>query len=292
MSLKNKLFEFDKKASCCHYEEGQSPDAGIQKEKIGLLHRVRNDVLVIGTDEAGRGPGAGGVFASAVYFNALNDELIEQLSKLNDSKKLSKKAREELYDIILNNTINSTVCIEVEEIEKINILNASLKAMKLACENVIKQINAPDVILNLIDCSFQKLVFVKDFPSGQHRTSERPCDPETSSGRSEMHNGILVLVDGNKLIKQFEYNQEFIIKGDSKSASIAAASILAKVSRDRYMDELDAKFPNYNWKKNAGYLTKQHLAAIDEFGITPAHRKTFLRKHFERITQQSMGLDI
>lgn len=191
-----------------------------------------NAEFIIGTDEAGRGPGAGGVFASAVYFSDHNEELIEKLSFLNDSKKLSKKKREELYDVILENTINSTVCIEVEEIEEINILNASLKAMKLACENVIKQINA---------------------------------------------NRILVLVDGNKLIKNFTYPQKYIIKGDSKSASIAAASILAKVSRDRYMEELHEKFPQYNWSKNAGYLTAEHLKAIEEFGITPHHRKSFLK---------------
>lgn len=191
-----------------------------------------NAETLIGTDEAGRGPGAGGVFASAVYFPKLNDELIEKLSSLNDSKKLSKKKREELYDIILENTINSTVCIEVEEIEEINILNASLKAMKLACENVIKQVN---------------------------------------------NKNILTLVDGNKLIKNYIYPQKFIVKGDSKSASIAAASILAKVTRDKYMNELDKKFPQYNWQKNAGYLTAEHLEAIEKYGITPHHRKSFLK---------------
>lgn len=199
--------------------------------------------VIIGTDEAGRGPGAGGVFASAVYFDSINDELIEKLSCLNDSKKLSKKKREELYEIIIQNTINSTVCIEVEEIEKINILNASLKAMKLACENVIKRIEAQSTV---------------------HRSQ------------------LAILVDGNKLIKDFSYPQQFIIKGDSKSASIAAASILAKVSRDRYMEELHEKFPQYNWIKNAGYLTAEHLRAIDEYGITSMHRKSFLKKHEEK----------
>lgn len=205
----------------------------------------KNVPIIIGTDEAGRGPGAGGVFASAVYFPNPDDELIKKLSSLNDSKKLSKKKREELYEIILENTINSTICIEVEEIENINILNASLKAMKLACENVINQVN-----------------------SGP----------------------LAVLVDGNKLIKDFDYPQEFVIKGDSKSASIAAASILAKVSRDFYMIELDEKFPQYNWKKNAGYLTQEHLSAIDKCGITPVHRKTFLRKHFEKLNGKTNAI--
>ena len=91
--------------------------------------------VVVGTDEAGRGPAAGGVFAAAVYFPEITTGLMEDLARLNDSKKLSEVAREKLYDVIINNTINSVVCIEVEEIEKINILNSSLKAMKLSCEN-------------------------------------------------------------------------------------------------------------------------------------------------------------
>ena len=194
--------------------------------------------IIIGTDEAGRGPAAGGVFASAVYFPEANTELIEKLAILNDSKKLTRKKRESIYDIIKTETINSTVCIEVEEIEKINILNASLKAMKLACENVISKIDKPE--------------------------------------------NVLVLIDGNKLIKNFTYPQKYIIKGDSKSAAIAAASILAKVSRDRYMDELDKIYPQYGWIKNAGYLTKEHISAIDKYGLTEYHRPSFLKKHFEK----------
>jgi len=191
---------------------------------------------IIGTDEAGRGPCAGGVFASAVFFDKITPELTENLSVLNDSKQLTAKKREYLYDFIKSETINSTVCIEVDEIEKNNILNCSLKAMKLACENVIKKINKNDV---------------------------------------------LVIVDGNKLIKDFKYPQEYIIKGDSKSASIAAASILAKVERDRYMAELDKEFPQYQWCKNAGYLTKSHVEALNKYGITKYHRKSFLKKFFE-----------
>lgn len=188
--------------------------------------------VIVGTDEAGRGPAAGGVFASAVFINDVSIE--KDLAKLNDSKKLSKKVREELYDIILNNTINSTICIEVEEIEKYNILNSSLKAMKLACENVIAQLKTNDFLLTI--------------------------------------------VDGNKLIRNYTYPQQFIIKGDGKSASIASASILAKVTRDRYMDKLDEEFPQYNWKKNAGYLTKEHQNAILKYGVTKYHRKSFLKK--------------
>ena len=199
--------------------------------------------IIIGTDEAGRGPAAGGVFASAVYFPEKSEKLIEELSILNDSKKLTKTKRESIYETILNNTINSTICIDVDEIEQINILNSSLKAMKIACENVIKQIN---------------------------------------------DNNIIVLVDGNKLIKEFTHKQQYVIKGDSKSASIAAASILAKVTRDRYMEELDKEFPEYNWTKNAGYLTKEHLDAIDQYGLCKYHRPSFLKKHFEKNKQLNL----
>lgn len=192
---------------------------------------------VIGTDEAGRGPAAGGVFAAAVYFPEVTDSLILDLEKLNDSKKLSEKVRESLYDIIFGASINSIINIEVEEIEKINILNSSLKAMKLACENVISKARLTD---------------------------------------------FMTFVDGNKLIKNYKYPQKYIVKGDGKSASVAAASILAKVSRDRYMKELAEEFPQYRWGKNAGYLTAEHLAAIDKFGLTKYHRASFLRKHFEK----------
>ena len=192
---------------------------------------------IIGTDEEGRGPGAGGVFASAVCFEKVTSKIIDELSILNDSKQISAKKREYLYDFVKNESVNQTICIEVEEIEETNILACSLKAMKLACEDVISRIN-------------------KD--------------------------NILVIVDGNRLIRNFDYPQQYIVKGDGKSASIAAASILAKVSRDRYMLELDKEFPQYNWKSNAGYMTKEHLEAVDKYGLTKYHRKSFFKKHFEK----------
>ena len=201
-----------------------------------LLFQFDKDfnTTIIGTDEAGRGPAAGGVFAAAVCFEKVTDGLIKDLAILNDSKKLTAKKRNSIYDVIKNSTLNEIVCVEVDEIEKINILNASLKAMNLACSAIIDKSN------------------------------------------------VMVLVDGNKLIKNFNYPQQFIIKGDSKSASIAAASILAKVTRDRYMEKLHEEFPMYNWAKNAGYLTKEHLDAIDKHGLCKYHRPSFLRKHFEK----------
>lgn len=203
---------------------------------------------VIGTDEAGRGPAAGGVFAAAVMFEKVTEGLTKDLAILNDSKKLTAKKRESIYDIIKNNTLNKIVCVEVEEIEKINILNASLKAMNIVCSGI-----------------------VSGYGNG--------LTPHPNPLPKEREN-LLVLVDGNKLIKNFEYNQQYVIKGDSKSASIAAASILAKVTRDRYMTKLHEEFPMYNWAKNAGYLTKEHLDAIDKYGLCKYHRPSFLRKHF------------
>ena len=190
--------------------------------------------VIIGTDEAGRGPAAGGVYAAAVCFEKVTEGLIKDLEILNDSKKLTPKKRDSIYDVILNNTLNKIVCVEVNEIERINILNSSLRAMNIACSSIIG---------------------VKE--------------------------NTLTLVDGNKLIKNYNYPQKFVIKGDSKSASIAAASILAKVTRDRYMLKLHEEFPMYNWAKNAGYLTKEHINAIDKYGLTKYHRPSFLRKHFE-----------
>ena len=201
-----------------------------------LLFQFDKDfnTTIIGTDEAGRGPAAGGVFAAAVCFDKVTDGLIKDLAILNDSKKLTAKKRDSIYDVIKNSTLNEIVCVEVNEIEKINILNASLKAMNLACSAIIN------------------------------------------------NSDVMVLVDGNKLIKNFKYPQQFIIKGDSKSASIAAASVLAKVTRDRYMEKLHEEFPMYNWVKNAGYLTKEHLDAIDKHGLCKYHRPSFLRKHFAK----------
>ncbi len=195
-----------------------------------LKLETENFQYLIGTDEAGRGPAAGGVWAAAVCFNKNFNKSI--FSKLNDSKKLTPKTRLDLFEIIKENSIWSIKAITVEKIEEINILNASLLAMKYATEEIIKKIGSKN---------------------------------------------ILTIVDGNKLIKNFSYPQQYIIKGDSKSASIAAASILAKVSRDMYMENIDKEFPEYDWKNNKGYLTKKHIESIEKFGITKYHRVSFLK---------------
>lgn len=200
---------------------------------------------IIGTDEAGRGPGAGPVFAAAVCFKNISDELYEKLSILNDSKQLSEKKREELFEVIKSNCIYWVQEGTVQDIEKYNILNTSLNCMKLSCEQVQKQL---------------------------------------------ANNNTLTLVDGNKLIKNYKSKQVTVVKGDAKSASIAAASILAKVTRDRFMDELAKEFPQYDWEKNKGYLTAKHVDAIKQYGTTKWHRAKFLRNILEQEKTEQLGL--
>ena len=175
---------------------------------------------IIGVDEVGRGPLAGPVISAAII---LNKEKIPE--GINDSKKLSKKKREVINGELISQHSFAIGIASVEEIDKINILQASLLAMKRA-------------VLNL------------------------NIKPQT------------ILVDGNKL-PDLEYNMYPIIKGDSKSISIAAASIIAKVYRDKLMQDLSLQYPGYYWEKNSGYGTKQHLLALDNLGVTPIHRKSF-----------------
>jgi len=180
--------------------------------------------IIAGTDEAGRGPIAGPVVAAAVIFNK---NLFHP--DVNDSKKLSKKKREELLEWIISNCISYGIgIIDHSEIDEINILQASLKAMKIAVAKLDKK---PD----------------------------------------------LILIDGNKTFSS-EIETKTIVKGDTKSFSIAAASIIAKVTRDKMMYKYSEKYPNYLWNKNKGYPTKAHIEAVKKFGITPLHRKTFLSK--------------
>lgn len=178
--------------------------------------------LIAGVDEAGRGPLAGPVFAAAVVF-----EKGTFIEGINDSKKLSEKKREALFDIICEKALYyNIVSVDEKEIDRINILNASLKAFELAVTGLEK---LPDV----------------------------------------------TLIDGNRCKESFPTPYETIVKGDARSMSIAAASILAKVSRDRYIVGLDSLYPEYNFKKHKGYPTKEHREAIAKYGPCPIHRLTF-----------------
>ena len=186
--------------------------------------RKKGITIIGGTDEAGRGPLFGPVVASCVV---LNDNF--DIKGINDSKKLSEKKREEYYDYIMQNAIVGVSIISNEEIDKINIYEASRKAMMEAIRKVQQKV---------------KLQYV--------------------------------LTDAMKL-PNLEIGHLPIIKGDAKSASIAAASIIAKVTRDRIMYEIDKKFPEYEFAKHKGYGTAKHIQAIKEHGICPLHRKTFTK---------------
>ena len=181
--------------------------------------------IIAGVDEVGRGSLIGPVYAAAVILKNSIDK-----KKLKDSKKLSKAKRENLEKYIKKNSYWAIASASLIEIEKLNILNASLLAMKRAIQKLKK----------------------------------KPT---------------LVLIDGNKLPEMKNYQLKSIIKGDQKISEISAASIIAKVSRDRLITNLSKKFNKYSWSKNAGYGTKDHLIAIKKYGVTKFHRKTFKPIH-------------
>ena len=181
--------------------------------------------IICGVDEAGRGPLAGPVYAAAVILSPDNP-----VEGLNDSKKLSEKKREALYDVIIERA--EAYCIasaSVDEIEAYNILGATYLAMTRAVEGL-------------------------------------SVTPQ------------LALIDGNRIPPQLAVPAQTVVKGDAQSESIAAASILAKVTRDRLLIEMDAQYPQYGFAVHKGYGTAAHTAALKEYGPCPEHRPSFLKK--------------
>lgn len=180
--------------------------------------------IVCGVDEAGRGPLCGPVCAAAVIL-----PLDCEIEGINDSKKLSEKKRDILFDIIKEKAVAYSVCmVDAKTIDEINILQATFLAMRTAVQNLSVK---PD----------------------------------------------MALIDGNGK-PGLSIEERTVIKGDAKSVSIAAASILAKVTRDRYMAEIDKQYPEYCFAKHKGYGTKLHYEKIAEYGICSEHRRTFLKK--------------
>lgn len=180
--------------------------------------------VICGVDEAGRGPLAGPVYAAAVILP--NGHIVEGV---NDSKKISEKKRELLFDKIISESVSYSVGIATEkEIDEINILQATFLAMRRAVDGLAVK---PDI----------------------------------------------AFIDGNRK-PGLDIEEQVIVKGDAKSANIAAASIIAKVSRDRYMLQMAEKYPQYQFEKHKGYGTKLHYEMIEKYGISPIHRKTFLKK--------------
>lgn len=197
-----------------------------------MLKYYKNSIGEVGTDEAGRGCLAGPVTAAAVI---LSDSFHHPL--LNDSKVLTESKRQLLRPIIEANAISYAVSfVDQTEIDKINILNASIQAMQLAINGLN---NTPSFII----------------------------------------------VDGNRFKPYKNIPYKCIVKGDSIYESIAAASVLAKTYRDQYMEAIHEEYPVYNWKKNKGYPTKEHRAAILKYGITKYHRKSF------KLLPQQLHLD-
>ena len=191
---------------------------------IEASFRLKGNEIIIGVDEVGRGPWAGPVTACAVILDPDNIP-----HGLNDSKKLNVVRRNELFLKIMESSLVSCVHVDVEEIDKINILQATFRAM----ERSILKLPIPDHIL----------------------------------------------IDGNKLPPNLPSPATAIIKGDTKSASIAAASIIAKVTRDQLMADLSLEYPGYGWEKNAGYGTKMHQLGLLNNGVTPHHRRSFKPIH-------------
>lgn len=187
--------------------------------------RAQGAALLCGVDEAGRGPLAGPVFAAAVILDPNNIP-----EGLNDSKKLSEKKRDLLFDVICEKALAYGIAeASVEEIEEHNILQATFMAMRRAVDALSVKPN-------------------------------------------------LILIDGNRVPEGLPVPAQYVIKGDALSASIAAASILAKVSRDRVMLKLAEQYPEYEFTKHKGYGTALHYERLAQYGVSPIHRRSFLKK--------------
>ena len=192
--------------------------------------------IIAGIDEAGRGPLCGPVFASCCVVNKNN-----YIKEVDDSKKLTESKREKIFNKILElekegNIFFGIGTASVEEIEELNIRNATKLAMKRAYLDLVNKYNIK------VDA---------------------------------------VIVDGN-FVPDIDTKTDFVVKGDQKSISIATASIIAKVSRDNLLKKMDLEFPRYNWRKNKGYGTKEHMEAIKKYGLCKYHRKSFIHIDTEK----------
>lgn len=193
--------------------------------------------LPIGLDEVGRGPLAGPVVAAAVLYKKASFEVSEEQEKkmkwIRDSKKLSEKKREEMYEWIQEHFYVGIGIISPETIDRVNILQATFLAMKGALTDLKRKLPR------------------------------------------EYNNKLYLLLDGNQLLPNISYSQEAIVGGDGKVRSIAAASIIAKVTRDRLCIEYDLCYPGYGFKNHKGYGTQEHMDALRHLGATPVHRMSF-----------------
>lgn len=200
----------------------------------------QGEFLVVGVDEAGRGPLCGPVVASAVCYKnqdfSIPLELEKEFSLIRDSKKLSEKQRENMFDFIQEHFFVGVGIVHAETIDRINILQATFLAMKSA---------------------------VSDLQKSMRHSSDAT------------HQNLYLLIDGNQEVPNLSLRQETVVSGDSTVKSIAAASIIAKVTRDRMIIEYDKQYPQYGLAQHKGYGTKVHMEALRKYGPTPIHRMSF-----------------
>ncbi|MCF0225326.1 MAG: ribonuclease HII [Fibrobacter sp.] len=240
-------------------EKVQSP---VEGERAFRTHFLRK--IVVGIDEVGRGPLAGPVVACAAVLKSP-----DALPALNDSKKLSRVKRESMYESVKDACLCYAIAsASVEEIDEMNILEADFLAMRRALRSLgmtgLEDVTGNKKFLGETKGSFAECADVFEANVSSADLFSAPA-PE-----------ILIVVDGNLRIRGIpEEIQIPVVKGDGRVASVSAASILAKVYRDRYMDNLEKEYPGYGFDKHAGYGTKAHLEAIRRLGMTPAHRKSF-----------------
>lgn len=220
--------------------------------------------LIIGIDEAGRGPLAGPVVAGAVILK--NSELravkyeIRELDLIRDSKTLSEKQREKIFVFIQENFFTGIGICSHETIDRMNILEASFLAMKKAIASLAREIS-----------NFQPISLEGELP-----ISNEIQNSSVQSPRCDMRNiKQIILVDGNKKIPNLSMNQRAIVNGDKFVKSISAASIIAKVTRDRIMKKSHERYPQYGFDKHKGYGTKFHVEALKKYGPCKIHRKSF-----------------
>ena len=241
------------------------------KKPVECLPRTReaqlkskdSDIAVIGVDEAGRGPLAGPVVAAAAIVPAT-------LSGIIDSKKITKEEdREMLYQMLVSSkgVRFAVAVVSAKRIDEINILQATLEAMRIAVDAVMR-IDDNDESTNAV---------VDDVASAKRNeisyvVTNRAAKAKVKGGQKRTFHA---LIDGNKIPKDMTCDAESIVKGDGKEYLIGAASILAKVTRDRLMHEYDAMYPVYNLRQHKGYPTAAHMAAVKTYGASPIHRRTF-----------------
>ncbi|KAL3795542.1 hypothetical protein HJC23_009255 [Cyclotella cryptica] len=244
-------------------------------ESVKCLPRTREmqlrsedtDLIVIGVDEAGRGPLAGPVVAAAAI-------VPNNIAGVIDSKKITKEEdRERLYDAIISSTgvCYAVAIVSAQRIDEINILQATLEGMKMATMALVEMNESTDEASdnNIASAEREEISYV--ITGGDRSNALNASTSSNQQNRSKYY----ALIDGNKLPKEMPCPAEFMIQGDGREFSIAAASIIAKVTRDRLMHEYDLKYPEYGLSRHKGYPTAAHMDLVKKLGASPIHRRTF-----------------